>query len=107
MQGTQITVESVFISRFTMNNIAPKLQKCWTHKIAFKILELAFYTPEGHTCKVLPFYDFWFGLSSVALTRSSTFTITKMGNRNLKLVYIRSLKSIRLINKIEKRKEIT
>ena len=21
-----------------MNNIAPKLQKCWTHKIAFKII---------------------------------------------------------------------
>ena len=38
IQGTQITVESVFISRFTMNNIAPKLQKCWTHKIAFKIV---------------------------------------------------------------------
>ena len=28
-QGTQITVESFFISRFTMNNIAPKLQNCW------------------------------------------------------------------------------
>ena len=38
IQGTQIRVESVFISRFTMNNIAPKLQKCWTHKIAFKII---------------------------------------------------------------------
>ena len=23
-------------SRFTTNNIAPKLQKCWTHKIAFQ-----------------------------------------------------------------------
>ena len=62
IQGTQITVESVFISSFTMNNIAPKLQKCWTHKIAFKnaktskfLLELAFYTSEGHTCKVLSF----------------------------------------------------
>ena len=38
MQGTQITVESVFISIFTMNNIASKLQKCWTHKTAFKII---------------------------------------------------------------------
>ena len=28
VQGTQITAESVFESRFTMNNIAPKLQKC-------------------------------------------------------------------------------
>ena len=35
-QGTRITVESVFISRFTMNNMAAKLQKFWTHKIAFK-----------------------------------------------------------------------
>ena len=34
----QKTVESVFISRFTMNNIAPKMQKCWTLKIAFKII---------------------------------------------------------------------
>ena len=38
VQGTQITVESVFISRFTMNNFAPKLQKCWRRKIVFKIL---------------------------------------------------------------------
>ena len=38
IQGTQITLESVFISRFTMNNIAPKLQKRWTHKFAFKII---------------------------------------------------------------------
>ena len=54
-----------------MNNIAPKLQKCWTHKIAFKIISkmlnttkflsgLAFYTSKGRTCKVLSFYDFWF-----------------------------------------------
>ena len=27
-----------FISRFSMNNIAPKPQECWTHKIAFKII---------------------------------------------------------------------
>ena len=33
--GVQMTV---FISRFAMNNIAPKLQKCWTHEIAFKII---------------------------------------------------------------------
>ena len=56
MQGTQITGESVFISRFTMNNIAPKLQKCWTHKIALKsyknakvtkfLLQSAFYTSK-------------------------------------------------------------
>ena len=96
----QITVESVFISRFTMNNIAPKLQKCWTHKIAFKpILKMPrqpnfFYSQPS----ILPkdalekFYlSATFGLSfmvsSVAATRSSTFytyLITKIGNRNLK-----------------------
>ena len=37
IQRTQ-TVESVFISRFTMNNIAPKLKKIWTHNFAFKII---------------------------------------------------------------------
>ena len=31
-------MEFVFISRYTINNIAPKLQKCWTHKIAFNIV---------------------------------------------------------------------
>ena len=36
IQGTQITVESVSTNEFMMNNIALKLQKCWTHKIAFK-----------------------------------------------------------------------
>ena len=66
----QITVESVFISRFTMNNFAPKLQKCWTHKIASKIiskmlnsqisLQAAVYISKGCTCKVLSFYDVWF-----------------------------------------------
>ena len=71
-QGTQISVESVFISSFTVNNIAQELQKCWTHKIAFKIisktlkqsifLQSAFNTSEGRTFKVLPLYDFWFKL---------------------------------------------
>ena len=28
----------IFISRFTMNTITPKLQTCWTQKIAFKII---------------------------------------------------------------------
>ena len=70
-----------------MNNIAPKLQKCWTHKIVFKIiskmlkqpnfLQSAFYASKGSTCKVLPFYDFWlsFIISSVAPNRSSTFYV--------------------------------
>ena len=54
-----------------MNNIAPKLQKRWTEKNRLQnylknakttkfLPELAFYTSEGHTCKVLSFYDFWF-----------------------------------------------
>ena len=79
-----------------MNNIAPKLQKCWTHKIAFKIisknakatkflLQSAFYTSKAK------FYlPTTFGLSfisSVAPTRASTtyaYLLTKIGNRDLK-----------------------
>ena len=59
-----------FISRFTMNNISPKLQKCWTLKIASKTMSkmlsnqisftVAFYTCKGRTCKVLHFQGFWF-----------------------------------------------
>ena len=33
-----VTIFSAMLSRFTMNNIAAKLQKCYTHKIAFKII---------------------------------------------------------------------
>ena len=54
-----------------MNNIAPKLQKCWTHKIAFKIISKMlkqphfFHNPpstlsKDATCKILSFYGFWF-----------------------------------------------
>ena len=99
-------MESVFISRFTMNNIAPKLQKCWTHKIAFKsiskmlkskrtkfLLELAFYTSEGHICKVLSFHDFWFTVndkfcSPCPIVDFYTYLITKIGNRNLKRLLV-------------------
>ena len=35
-----------FVSRFTMNDIAPKLQKCWTHKIAFKIISKTLKQPN-------------------------------------------------------------
>ena len=77
-----------------MNNVAPKLQKYWTHKIAFKIIskmlkQLNFFHSQPST---LPkFYlSTTFGLSfmirSVAPTRSSTFCeylITKIGNHNL------------------------
>ena len=96
IQGTQITVESVFISRFT------KLQKCWTHKIAFKIiskmlqptetkflLQSAFYTSKGSTCEVLPLYDFWFKFydkfcNPYPITTFYAYLITKIGNRNLR-----------------------
>ena len=53
-----------------MNNIAPKLQKCWTHKNRLQNYfknakttkfpsELAFRASKGRTCKVLSFYDYW------------------------------------------------
>ena len=99
IKGTQIAVESVFISRFTMNNIAPKLQKFWTHKIFLQhhiknakatkcFLQSAFYTSKERTCKVLPFYDFWFMSYDKFCfpTRSLKFyayLITKIGNPNL------------------------
>ena len=101
IQGTQITVESLFVSRFTMNNIAPKLQKCWRYKISFKIISKMlkqpnfFYFQPFTLPKNAPanFYlsttfSLSFMTSSVAPTRSSTFytyLITKIRNRNLNL----------------------
>ena len=90
IQGTQITVESGFISRFTMTNIAPKLQKCWTHNIFFTIISKMLKQPNffcsqpSALSKEAPakFYlPTTFGLSfmirSVAPTRSSTFYAPK------------------------------
>ena len=94
-----------------MNNIAPKLQKCWTHKlpghtncldtqIAFKIIFKMLMQPSFFYSKpsILPkqalakFYlsttfGLSFILSSVTPTRSLTsyaYLITKIGNRNYK-----------------------
>ena len=52
------------------------------------LLELAFYTSEGRTCKVLSFYDFWFRFndkfcSSYPIVDFYAYLITKIGNRNL------------------------
>ena len=87
-----------------MNNIAPKLQKRWTHKIAFKIISKVLKQPNFFQSQpsTLPkdapakFYlSTTFGLrlmiSSVAPTRLSTFyayLITKIGNRNLNLGFL-------------------
>ena len=51
--------------------------------------ELAFYTSEGHTCKVLSFYDFWFTFndkfcSPYPIVDFYAYLITKIGNCNLK-----------------------
>ena len=91
-----------------MNNIAPKLQKCWTHKIAFKIISKMlkqpnfFYSqsstlPQDAPAKFCLSTTFGssFAVSSVAPTRSSTFCaylITKIGNRNLKVILLNLLK---------------
>ena len=88
-----------------MNNIAPKLQKCWTQKIAFKIISKMLKQPNFFWSwpSALPkdtpakFYlSMTFGLrlmiSSVAPTRLSTFyayLITKIGNRNLKWMKVK------------------
>ena len=83
-----------------MNNMARKLQKMLDSQNRFQnyfknakttrfLLELAFYTSEGHTCKVLSFYDFWFTFndkfcSLYPIVDFYAYLITKIGNRNLK-----------------------
>ena len=81
-----------------MNNIAPKLQKCWTHTTAFNIIKKLkhpdfFYSqpsalPKNATAKF--YLSTTSGLnimiSSVANTRLSTsykYLIAKIGNRIL------------------------
>ena len=89
----------MFINRFT-NNIATKLQKCWTHKITFKIISKMLKQPNfvNSQPSILPkealakFYlsttfCLSFTISSVAPTQSSTsytYLITKIMNCNLK-----------------------
>ena len=91
-------MEFVFISRLTINNIAPKLQKWWTHKVAFGIISKMLKQPNFLYSQpyilledsLAKFYlSMTFGLSfmasSVALTRSWTsykYLTTKIGNRN-------------------------
>ena len=88
MRRTQITVEFVFISRMRINNIEPKLQKFWTHKIAFESYRRCqnkpnfLYSEPSTLPKDAPakFYlSTTFGLSfmirSVAPTRLSTFYV--------------------------------
>ena len=83
-----------FISRFTMNNIAPKTQKCWTHKIVFKIkiaTKFLEYSQSSTLSKeaLARFYlSTTFASSSVASTLSPTsyaYLIAKIGNCNLNL----------------------
>ena len=70
-----------------MNNIGPKLQKCWTHKIAFKIIskmlkQLNFFQSQPSTLPKDTPAKFYLStivslrlmISSAAPTRSSTFT---------------------------------
>ena len=54
------------------------------------LLELALYTSEGHTCKVLSFYDFWFTFNDkfcnpYPIVDFYAYLITKIGNGNLKV----------------------
>ena len=54
------------------------------------LLELAFYTSEGHTCKVLSFYDFWFTFNDkfcrpYPIVDFYAYLITKIGNRNFQV----------------------
>ena len=67
-------------------------QNCFKNAKTTKFLsELAFYTSEGHTCKVLSFYDFWFTFndkfcSPYPIVDFYAYLITKIGKRNLKIV---------------------
>ena len=67
-----------------------RLQNCFKNTKTTKFpSELAFYTSEGHTCKVLSFYDFWFTFndkfcSPYPIVDFYAYLITKIGNRNLK-----------------------
>ena len=87
-----------------MNNIAPKLQKYWTHKIAFNIISKMLKQPNffcsqpSILSKHAPakfYFSTTFGLSfmisSVALTLSDStlyaYLITKIRNRNFKGFY--------------------
>ena len=83
-----------------MNNIAAKLQKCWTHKIAFNIiskmlkqpnyLQSDICTSEGSTCKVLPFYDLFYDrfCSPNLIVNFLLMLITEIENCNLNLPII-------------------
>ena len=87
-----------FYKQISINNIASKLQKCWTSKIAFKVISKMlkqpdfFYSQPSSLPKDAPakFYlstTLSFMTRSVAPTRSSTsyaYLISKFGNRNLK-----------------------
>ena len=88
-RNTLVTVEYVFISKFTMNCIAPKLQKCWIPQNCL----LNHIKPSTLPKEALAnFYlsttfSLSFMISSVAPIRSSTsyaFLIIKIVNRNLK-----------------------
>ena len=105
----QITVKSVFLSRFTMYNIVPKLQKCWTHKIAFNIMLKKmlrhpnfFHSESSVLSKDAPAkfhlsatFGLSFMISSVASTCLSTFytyLITKIRIHNLKSILTEFIK---------------
>ena len=95
------TVESVFTSRLTMNNIAPNLQNAGHTKLLSKshknmLKQPNFFDSQPSTfpedAPATSFLSTSFGLSfmisSVASTRSSSFyvyLITKIRNRNFKV----------------------
>ena len=92
-----------------MNNIAPKLQKCWTHKIAFKIISKMlkqpnFFYSQPSTLSKEALEKFYlsttsglsFMISSLASSRSLTsyaYLVTKIGNHNLNRINRNTLKT--------------
>ena len=91
--NTNNSGKSLFMSRFTMNNTAPKLQKCWTHTVAFEIIPKMPEQPNFFCCQPSTLPKFYlsatFGLSfmisSVAPSRSSisyTYLLTNIGKQH-------------------------
>ena len=89
------TMESIFISRFTVNNIAQNLQQCWTHKTAFKIIYICQSNQISFTVS-LPHFQrthmqsftflrllFKFHDKFCSPLPDRRLLITKIGNRNL------------------------
>ena len=82
-----------------MNNIAPVMQKCWTHKIAFKVISKTVKEPNFFYCQpsklpknasakfYLSFYDFWFKFYDMFCTPYSILDLLRIFNHQNRKPY--------------------